>query len=158
MPLLVALLAGPILGEWVGPRRLVAIVVGFAGVLVITRPFSGGLSPAMLLSLGSVCCYAMYSIATRLLAAHDSSNTTLLYSNLVGALALAVPLAYVWETPKDALSWALLLLTGLAASVGHYLLIAAHRLAPAAALAPFIYLQLISMLALGWLVFGDWPG
>ena len=82
----------------------------------------------------------------------------MLYSNLVGALVLAVPLAYVWETPKDALSWALLLLTGLAASVGHYLLIAAHRLAPAAALAPFVYLQLVSMLALGWLFFGDWPG
>ena len=158
MPLAVALLAGPLLGEWVGPRRLAAIVVGFAGVLIVTRPFSGAFHPAMLVSLASVLCYALYSITTRKLAAHDSSSTTLLYSNLVGAVVLVVPVILMWQTPQDALSWGLMIFMGLAASVGHFLLIAAHRLAPAAVLAPFVYMQLVVMLALGWFVFGDWPG
>ena len=50
-PLLVALLAGPMLGEWVGPRRLAAIGVGFIGVLIVTRPGIGAMHPAMLLSV-----------------------------------------------------------------------------------------------------------
>src|SRR5947209_20602084 len=75
-PLLIALFAGPILGEWVGPRRLAAIIVGFIGVVVVTRPSLSGIHPAMLLSFGCVGCNCFYSILTRVLAATDSSRTT----------------------------------------------------------------------------------
>ena len=70
------MLGGPLLGEWVGWRRWTAIIVGFFGVLLVTRPGFGGMHPAALLSAVGVICYALYSIATRILARTDSSETT----------------------------------------------------------------------------------
>jgi drug/metabolite transporter (DMT)-like permease len=156
-PFLVALLCVPLLGEWVGWRRWTAISVGFFGVLLVARPGLGGLHPAALLSLGSAVCYAFYVISTRVLARTDSSETTLFYSNLVGAVAMLPIVPFVWSTPQSALVVALMVLIGALGSGGHYLLIRGHRLAPASALAPFIYTQMIWTTALGFLVFGDVP-
>ncbi|HXX07752.1 MAG TPA: DMT family transporter [Pseudolabrys sp.] len=156
-PFLVALLCVPLLGEWVGWRRWTAISVGFFGVLLVARPGLGGLHPAALLSLGSAVCYALYVIATRVLARTDSSETTLFYSNLVGAVAMLPIIPFVWSTPQSVFVVALMVLIGALGSGGHYLLIRGHRLAPASALAPFIYTQMIWTTALGFLVFGDVP-
>lgn len=156
-PLIVAALAGPLLGEWVGPRRMAAVLVGFLGVLVVMRPGLGGLHPAMLLSLGASFCYAFYNITTRVLAAHDSSETTLVYSGLVGMAALTPVMPFVWEWPDSTLTWLLLFSLGVYGALGHWLLIMAHRRAPAAVLSPFIYTQLIWMVLLGFLMFGDVP-
>jgi len=156
-PLLVALLAWPLLGERVGPRRVAAILVGFLGILVITRPGLEGFHPAALLSLASAVTYAIYNVATRLLASDDSSRTTMFYSGLVGALALTPLLPGVWTSPGTPLVWAVMLGTGLFGAVGHWLLILAHAKAPASLLAAFIYSQIIWMAGLGYLVFGDQP-
>ena len=156
-PFLVALLCVPLLGEWVGWRRWTAISVGFLGVLLVARPGLGGLHPAALLSFGSAVCYAFYVISTRLLARTDSSETTLFYSNLVGAIAMLPIIPFVWSAPQNAWVVALMVLIGALGSGGHYLLIRGHRLAPASALAPFIYTQMIWTTALGFLVFGDVP-
>ena len=156
-PFFVAVLCGPILGEWVGWRRWVAIGVGFLGVLLVARPGLGGLHPAAFLSLGSAICYSLYSISTRMLARTNLSETTLFYSNLVGALAMLPIVPFVWTMPQ---SWFIILLMvaiGAFGSFGHYLLIRGHRLAPASALAPFIYTQLVWTTTLGFLVFGDVP-
>ena len=99
-PFLVALLCVPLLGEWVGWRRWTAISVGFLGVLLVARPGLGGLHPAALLSFGSAVCYAFYVISTRLLARSDSSETTLFYSNLVGAIAMLPIIPFVWSAPR----------------------------------------------------------
>ena len=155
-PLLVALAAGPLLGEWVGPRRLIAVAVGFAGVLIITRPGFGGLHPAALLSVAGALCYALYNIATRLLASSDSTATTLFYSGLPGIVLVTPILPLIWTTPT--LSVALMMVAlGLFAAVGHWLLILAHSRAPAGTLAPFIYTQMIWTLSLGYAAFGDIP-
>jgi drug/metabolite transporter (DMT)-like permease len=156
-PFLVAALSGPILGEWVHWRRWTAIAVGFVGVLVVTRPGAGSFHPAALLSLSAALCYALYSISTRILARTDSNETTLFYSNLVGFLALMPVVPFAWTTPGDPLVIALMVATGAIGSFGHYLLIAAHRLAPAAVLSPFIYIEIVLVTALGFLVFGDVP-
>jgi drug/metabolite transporter (DMT)-like permease len=156
-PFLVAALSGPILGEWVHWRRWTAIAVGFVGVLVVTRPGAGSFHPAALLSLSAALCYALYSISTRILARTDSNETTLFYSNLVGFLTLMPVVPFVWTTPGDPLVIALMVATGAIGSFGHYLLIAAHRLAPAAVLSPFIYTEIVLVTALGFLVFGDVP-
>ena len=156
-PFLVALLCGPLLDEWVGWRRWAAIGVGFFGVLLVARPGLGGLHPAALLTFGAAVCYALYSISTRVLARSDSSETTLFYSNLVGAVAMLPIIPFVWTTPQNALVVGLMVLIGALGSGGHYLLIRAHRLAPASTLAPFIYTQMIWTTALGFLVFGDVP-
>jgi drug/metabolite transporter (DMT)-like permease len=156
-PFLVALLCGPLLGEWVGWRRWTAISVGFFGVLLVARPGFGGLHPAALLSFGSAVCYALYVIATRVLSRSDSSETTLFYSNLVGAIAMLPVIPFVWTTPDSVFVVALMVLIGALGSGGHYLLIRGHRLAPASTLAPFIYTQLVWTTTLGFLVFGNVP-
>jgi drug/metabolite transporter (DMT)-like permease len=156
-PFFVALLAGPILGEKLSWQRWAAICVGFAGVLLVTRPGLGGIHPAALLMVGAALCYAVYGIMTRALARSDSNETTLFYTNLVGVICMLPILPFVWTAPQDALSWVLMLVMGLTGSLGHYFLIVAHRLAPASVLSPFIYTEMIWMIALGYLVFNDVP-
>ncbi len=156
-PLLVALFAGPILGEWVGRHRGAAIAVGFVGVIVVTRPGLGTVHPAVLLSLGGALCYALNNIMTRLLATHDPPQTTIIYSGLIGIVVMTPVLPWIWSTPSSSLTWALMAATGVFASLGHWFLILAHERAPASVLAPFIYTQLLWMLGLGYVLFGDWP-
>jgi drug/metabolite transporter (DMT)-like permease len=156
-PLLVALLAGPLLGERIGWQRLTAIGIGFAGVLVITRPGLGTMHPAALLSLTGAVSYAFYNIVTRMLASSDSSATTTLYSSVAGIALMTPLLPWIWTTPSSPLTWILLTTTGLYGALGHWFLVLAHARAPAAILAPFIYSQIIWMLAFGYILFGDWP-
>jgi drug/metabolite transporter (DMT)-like permease len=158
MPLVVALFAGPLLGEWVGRQRLAAILVGFLGVLIITWPGRGALQPAMLFSLIGVFAYAGYVLLTRLLASHDSARTTLVYSTVAGILVVTPLLPFLWVWPPDLTSWLLMAFMGFCGTYGHWLLILAHERTPAAVLAPFVYTQILWMSALGYLVFHDIPG
>jgi drug/metabolite transporter (DMT)-like permease len=156
-PLLVAALAGPFLHEWIGCHRMVAIVLGFAGVLIVMHPGLGGLRWPMLFSLAATLSYAVYNLSTRYLAAFDPPEVTQTYSPLAGVV-LMLPLALAtWQRPEDAAIWVLLASLGLWGGLGHWLLILAHRYAPAPVVAPFIYLGLISMSVLGYLIFGDVP-
>jgi len=156
-PFIVAALGGPMLGEWIGWRRWTAIFVGFAGILLVTRPGTGGIHPAALLVVVAAICYALYSILTRVLVRSDSDATTNFYSNLVGAAAITVAVPFYWTSQSDAIVIALMCSMGLFSGFGHFLLIRAHRLAPAGVLAPFIYTEIVWMIALGLLVFGDIP-
>jgi drug/metabolite transporter (DMT)-like permease len=156
-PLLVALLSIPILGEAIGPRRWAAIIVGFIGILIITRPGLGHMHPAAFLTVVGTFCFALYNISTRILSETDSSGTTLFYSNLFGAIVMSLAVPFVWTWPKDLFQIGILVLMGACGAIGHYLLILAHRLAPASILAPFIYTQLIWVTVSGYLVFGDLP-
>ena len=157
MPLLVALLAGPMLGEYPGRRRLAAVAVGFCGILVITRPGTGSLHPAALLTVLNTCFYALYAMITRMLAAYDSPATTMTYSGLAGAMLLMPVIPFVWTTPPTPLVWLVLIGTGLFGAVGHGLLTLAHARAPAPVLSPFVYSQILWTTALGYWVFGDLP-
>ncbi|KQP72491.1 multidrug transporter [Methylobacterium sp. Leaf111] len=156
-PLMVALLAGPVLGEWSSPRRLVAVAIGFLGVLVIVRPGVGAFQPAVLLSIGNMLCYAFYVLTTRKLASVDSTATTVFYSGLAGLALMSPLLPWIWTTPTAWSTWALLIGVGLFGTLGHWLLVLAHARAPANVLAPFIYTQLLWSLMLGYLIFGDVP-
>jgi drug/metabolite transporter (DMT)-like permease len=156
-PFLVAILAGPFLGEWIGWRRWLAILVGFAGVLLVTRPAAGGVHWAALYSVASAVFYSLYIVATRVLTATDRTETMLFYTNLVGALAMLPVLPFVWSIPDRPWHIFLLVVFGAFGSFGHYLLIAAHRLAPASSLAPFMYTQLVWAIFLGYMIFGDVP-
>ena len=156
-PFIIALLAGPLLGEWIHWRRWLAIIVGFCGVLLITRPGYGGIHPAAIFSLISMICYALYNIMTRFLAGQDTTGTTAFYTALVGFLAASVPLPAVWVTPTEPLVIVGMVAVGAFGWIGHLLLIIAHRYAPAPVLAPYIYTQLIWYVAGGFLAFGDLP-
>jgi drug/metabolite transporter (DMT)-like permease len=156
-PLLVALLSGPILGEWVGPRRMAAIAVGFLGVLIVTRPGLGGIHPAALYTVIGVIFYAFYTILTRILAAHDSSATTMFYSGLGGLIFLIPIVPFVWKNPQTPLEMFLMVALGAFGAVGHWMMIKAYRLAPAPILSPFIYSQIIWMMLLGYIFYDDIP-
>lgn len=156
-PFIVAALGGPLLGEWIKWRRWTAIIVGFCGVLLVTRPGAGGIHPAAALSAIGAVCYAIYSISTRILARTDSNETTNFYSNLVGAIIATAAVPFFWTPQGDPLVILLMCSMGLFSGLGHYFLIRGHRLAPASVLAPFIYTEIVWMIALGYLVFGDVP-
>lgn len=158
MPLIVALASGPLLGEWVGPRRLAAILIGFLGVLAVTRPGVEGFRPAAALSFAGAVSYAFYMIATRALARADSPRTALLHSTFVGVLAVAPFMPSVWRWPGSVAVAVAMAAVAVFGAFGHWLVILAHRRAPAATLAPFTYAQIVFMIASGWLIFGDVPG
>lgn len=156
-PLMVALLAGPFLGEWVGWRRLVAILVGFGGVVIAVRPGLGGVHPAVLYSLAGMLAYAVFMILTRYLSPYDPPFVTLFYSMFVGTIFGAPFAVMQWVSPVDILTWLLLFALGVLGGAGHYLFLHAYRLAPASSISPFLYLQLLTMVTAGWLVFNDVP-
>ena len=156
-PFIVAIVSGPMLGEWIGWRRWSAICVGFGGVLLITRPGFGGMHPAALITLVGTICYGFYAVITRIVSRVDSNQTSLFYANFIGALVMLPVIPFVWTTPE---SWPIALMmlgTGVLGSAGHFLLISGHRLAPAAVLSPFVYTQLIWVVILGYWVFDHVP-
>lgn len=157
VPMLIALLAAPLLGEKLDPGRWAAIVAGFAGVLVIVRPGSAQFHPAMLLSVVNAVLYALFMLMTRRLAAYDSPET-IQYLPAIGAAIGLTPFAIaLWEWPDSSLEWTVACLLGVFGGMGHYLLALAHRYAPATVIAPFLYQQVIYMALFGYLVFGDVP-
>lgn len=156
-PFIVAIVSGPLLGEWLGWRRWSAICFGFAGVLVITRPGFGAVHPAALLSLAATTCYGIYAVLTRIVSRADSNQTSLFYNNVIGAVLVLPVIPFVWQTPAHWVITVLLVGTGILGSLGHFCLIAGHRLAPASVLSPFIYTQLIWVVILGYVVFDHVP-
>ena len=157
-PLLVTLLAGPFLGERIGAGRWVAVVVGFAGVLLIARP-GGALNLAgVLWALAGAACYAAYQLLTRRLSHAEHPLTLLFYTALVGTAVMSLALPWFWfEFAPAPRQWLMIASLGVYGGVGHFILIRAFRLAPASTLTPFGYTQLIWAGLLGWMVFGHIP-
>ena len=156
-PLLVAALAGPLLSEWVGWHRLLAIAAGFIGVLLVMHPGVGTVHWSMLLALVATFGYALYNLATRYLAGFDPPEVTQTYTPLAGVLILAPFALSAWHWPESPLQYLLLASLGFWGGLGHWLLILAHRSAPAPVLAPFIYLGLLWMSVAGYLIFDNVP-
>src|SRR5690606_7504539 len=84
-------------------------------------------------------------------------EATLFYSTLAGTVLLVPWAAIDWMWPADVFTWVVLMSLGFWGGLGHYVLIIAHRWAPASAIAPFMYVQLVAVAAIGYLVFGDLP-
>ncbi len=157
LPILVALAAGPLLGERVGRERMIAIVFGFLGVLIATRPGTSAFQPVVVIAVAGVLCNAGYFLATRKLAGVDSSHTTLVWTQAAGVVLTTPLLPWTWATPQSLHVWAVLGGLGVFGAAGHALVIVAHKYAPAPVLTPFSYTQLIWMIASGFLIFGDIP-
>lgn len=156
-PLIVALLAWPMLGERTTLGRVVALGIGFAGVLVVIRPGTAVFHWASLFVLASASCYGLYQILTRIIAAADPPETSTVYSSVVGAFGIMLALPFVWETPTSLFDIALFCSLGVLGALGHYCVAAALGYAPANVVSPFQYFQLLGSVAVGWYVFGDLP-
>jgi len=155
-PLMVTLLAGPLLGEKVGMARWGAVALGFAGVVIIVRPGSGIFGWAALIPLGLACANAFFHILSRKYAGADDPVTTLFFSGLVGAVLASFALPFVWKTPAPE-HWPALLLMGLLGGGGHLLLVLCFRRAPASVLAPFTYTQLAFATLIGIFIMHHMP-
>lgn len=155
-PLFVTVLSIPLLGEKVRARRWTAVGVGLLGALIIVRPGLGVMHWAAILPLCMAFVFALYQIATRLLAATEAPTSTLFYSALVGTVGTTFVGPFVWAEPT-AFDFAMMVLIGGVGGLSHYLLILAFERAPASVLAPFIYVQIVTSTLVGYLVFGDLP-
>ena len=155
-PLMVVALSVPFLGEKVGWRRWSAVAVGFAGVLIIVRPGFESMSTGTILTLIGTAMWAVYQIMLRIVGRYDPAPTTALWTAVIGLAMTSLVVPFHWTEPSP-LGWFLLLLIGILGAAGHTVFMKAFTLAPASALQPFTYTQLVLVTILGWLVFGDLP-
>jgi len=155
-PLFITALSVPILGEYVGPRRWVAVILGFIGVIVMIRPGSGIFQWAALLPLCSALFAAIYHTTTRILHRIDNPLITLNYTATLNTVLASAALPFVWVSP-GMLDWALLASLGVLGTCAHFLLIRAFSLASPAVVSPFVYTQLVTSMCLGIIVFGEVP-
>lgn len=156
-PLLVILLAIPLLGERAGLGHWLVVGLGFAGVLIIVRPGGGLLTPAMLLPVASATCYAVFQLLTRRIGTRDSAATTNLVTGLVGAVGLSLMLPWFWSGLPE---WPQLLgmaSLGVIAVSGHMLLTIAFQYSSPVLLAPFSYLQIFFAVLYGFVLFDHVP-
>lgn len=157
-PLLVALLAGPMLGEKIHLRSWLATVAGFGGVLLIARPGGDMDGMGVVYALGAALCYSLYQILTRKLAATEPPIRQLFYIALVGSVIMSLFLPSFWTDTLPTLKQGVLILSlGFYGGMGHFLLIRAFHESPASRLAPMLYIQIVWAMLLGWMVFGHFP-
>ena len=156
-PLAITVLAATVLKEHVSPLRWALVAGGFVGTLLILRPGGDAFGWAMLLPLGLVGTNAAFQILTSHLVRTENPLTMHFYTGWVGALATSLGLPVVWQALPSWHSWAVLCLMGIAATVGHFVLILAYRRAPASTLTPYLYAQIAFAMLGGWWVFHQVP-
>jgi drug/metabolite transporter (DMT)-like permease len=157
MPLVAAVLAVPMLNERLDGPRLLAVLAGLGGALVIVRPGFSVFTLYALLPLGMAVCNALYQILTRKLAGVEHPLTSLFWGALIGTLLYTPFLPSSGALPETRLDWVLFGLMGVFGLVGHLLLIRAYDFANASLLIPMHYSQLVWVILLGYLVFDDFP-
>jgi drug/metabolite transporter (DMT)-like permease len=156
-PLIVTALSVPLLHETVGWRRWSAVLIGFAGAVLVIRPGAGFQDPAVLLLLLSSLAYALYQIATRWVSHHDNAATGIIFAALLGSLVMSLAMPFVFVMPQTLFDGFLFCCLGFLGGFGHYLVIRAFQSGPAAVIAPLGYVELVGTAALGYLIFGNFP-
>jgi len=157
-PFIVIALSGPLLGERVGPWRWGAVAVGFAGALVIIQPGGEVFNVWALLTLASACCFGFYQIWTRKLATRERPDTLIVYTALAGAVTMTLVAPWFSEMPTHAGQWLAFACVGLLGGLAQFFVIKALQHGPASIISPFGYSELLSAVAFGYLVFGNFPG
>jgi drug/metabolite transporter (DMT)-like permease len=156
-PLIVTLLAVPMLGEKIRASRLLVVMAGFVGVLIIVRPGSAVFQWGSLFILGSSICYATYQVLTRRVGSTDSAQTSSVYSAMIGSVVMSLAVPFFWTTPVQASAVLMMLVLGVLGGLGHYCVASAMIHAPANVVSPFQYFQLLGAGLMGYLVFDNVP-
>ncbi|WP_156762665.1 DMT family transporter [Woeseia oceani] len=155
-PLMVTAMSVPFLGEQVGWRRWLAVIVGFAGVLLVLRPGSGLVTPASLAVLFAATCYAGLAITARRMAAEESSFALSVYVMSGPLLMSGLLLQENYATP-DASGWLLFVLAGACSACAWIGIVGGYRRAPPVVLAPFEYTALIGAAIAGYWIWNEVP-
>jgi drug/metabolite transporter (DMT)-like permease len=155
-PLFAALVSILWLKERANLARWGALLIGFIGVLIVARPGAGSFSLGALFALGNAVLYGSVTVAVRGMTRTESANTLLMWQITLMAFfhAFLLFFGFRWPTPIDA---AMLFGSGFTNAIGQYFWTQSLHLAPATAVTPFYYLNLVWALALGFLVWGDVP-
>ncbi len=152
-PLFLAVISVPLLGEKVGIRRILAIIVGFIGVLLITNP-SAGVSVPALLMLGAALGWAIVASLTRILGEKANTSTMLFYTLVGFVVILLLPQYWVWSA-LELDEYLLVTAVALFGVIAQFAVTKAYAIASPSLIAPFEYTALIWSAALGYLVWGD---
>lgn len=156
-PIIVCLLSGVLLDEQVGRWRWLAVILGFAGVVIAIRPFNDDFHWATMVSFLGAVCFSLYLILTRRLSGHASADTMQFYAGLVGCLTL-LPFALAqWQAPESMLHGLLLVGLGVFAWTGHEFLTRAYGYADASVLTPYTYSFMIYLTLWSIVLFDELP-
>jgi drug/metabolite transporter (DMT)-like permease len=155
-PLMVTALSVPFLGEHVGWRRWIAVIIGFVGVLVVLRPGEGMFTPAAIGVIIAALCYSGLALTARKLAATESSFSLSIYV-VTGPLLISAFMLPGNYTPPTTNGWLFFLLAGLCSALAWVGIVGGYRRAPPALLAPFEYTALIGAAAAGYWIWDEVP-
>jgi drug/metabolite transporter (DMT)-like permease len=157
-PVIVALLAGPLLGEQVRRYHWFAMAVGFGGMLLIAHPGGQVTLAGILLAVGSATFFSLYQILTRKLSLTENLWALVFHPALTGSLLMSLSLPLIWPgAPPPGQDLLQLAAIGAIAALGYAVQTRAFRYAPLSQLVPMGYTQLIWATLLGWLVFDHLP-
>ncbi|MBN9489130.1 MAG: DMT family transporter [Alphaproteobacteria bacterium] len=156
-PLIVTALSSRLLGEPVGPRRWAAVVVGFAGAVIIVRPGHADFDWHILWVVASTICSAFYQLFSRRYGQAERPDASATVATIVGTIAASPFVPLEWVMPASLWHFVLFVGMGVMAGTGHYFLTIAYSQAPAAVVSPFNYTQLIGAAVLGYLIFNESP-
>lgn len=155
-PVLITLGAALFLGETLGPRRLVGILVALVGALIIIRPGAGTFSAWAVLPFLGACCYTGNALLTRKLGRNEPVWTAMIWGGMVGTVVTALALPAVW-TPVAPADLPFFLLIGVLGTAAQLCLIRSFSMAEASAVAPFTYLGIVFATIWGIVLYDEWP-
>ncbi|MCC0020813.1 MAG: DMT family transporter [Nitratireductor sp.] len=155
-PVFITALSALLLREHVGWRRWLAVLAGFAGVLVVVRPGAGTFEPISMLPVATAFVYALLMLSARLVDPRESVWTLLLYLTGTSAIMSACIVPFVWIALRPEHLW-LFFAIALAGTTGMTMITQAFRFAPASVIAPLDYTALIWATILGWFLWGEIP-
>ena len=153
-PLLTVLLSGLFLEEEITRIKVVAVAVGFLGVIIIINPINLEFSTVSVLPLISAVTFAIYAVLTRKVASTDNTETSFFWVSLVSAIAITIPSPLFYKPIQFSDLYFLVLLCTFSL-VGHFLLTNAYRHAEASVLQPFSYFHLFFASIVGIIFFQD---
>ena len=153
-PVLVTLLAGFVLGERVTVLSILAVVVGFVGVLFIVRPGFAGFDPALLVVFIGAFGLAGYFLLTRYVRRADDEPVTMFHSVFAGAVVMTCVAPFDWVAPTAG-QWATMVFLGLLGWIGHLAIVKAFHLTTASVLSPFLNSQLLAAAIYSVIFFDD---
>ncbi|MBV2143107.1 DMT family transporter [Falsochrobactrum sp. TDYN1] len=165
-PLILILMSAVFLKEKIGWRRYSAVAVGLVGTLIVIQPSYEIFGAVSLLPLLSAVCFATYLTLNRKYGSKETPLVMQFYAGIGGGLITAAAMIpgtragienLQFSLPQTAFPWLLLLLLGMIGTFGHLMVVQAFKLAPASVLAPFQYLEIVTAVIVGLILFGDFP-
>ena len=158
-PMMVTLLAIPLLGEKFGWYKSLAVISGFVGILLIMEPWSENFNIIILLPILAALGYSLARV-TALNFTMDTPTPLINLYGQVGTMICSLFLVIIfnmWEEFKNFYDIFILFIMGLAGGTGTLLLIYGSRRAELSKIMPFDYIEIFFALILGWIFFQEWP-